>query len=233
MNALAMTERSSSPLNLTPQVVPSHAAGPMRSSLAAGPDILDYVLEGIERLSSGLALVDSESQLLYANASARSSIAQAGWTVEEGWLRCRTSHDQVSWSKALHEVCARKQRHLYDMAAQSGKSFAALVCVSLDSAPRVLVTFGRAELCGTLELQMYASRHCLTLAESQVLRKLSQGMRPAQIAVENGVALTTVATQVAAVRAKTGSASVRQLLTTLSRLPPVQPALTSLSMSIS
>jgi DNA-binding CsgD family transcriptional regulator len=182
-------------------------------------------LEGLERLPSGLALVDADSRLLYANASARSAFGHVGWMISGGGLRCRSFNEQLSWGRALKEVCLRRQRQLFDLHAPSGRSFVALVPVCYDDATRVLVTFGREELCGSLELQMFASQHGLTFAEGQVLRKLSLGLSPAEIASDHGVSVTTVATQVASLRAKTGLGSVRQLLTVLSRLPPIQPAL--------
>jgi len=191
---------------------------------SACTSVLECVLAGLDRLPTGLALVDQTSKVLYLNVAARKALESAGWSTAGNRLNCLHSADKLTWLRSLHQVCERGQRQLVGLRMASGKSFAALAPVLVDDACHALVTFGRSELCGVLELQLFASQHGLTLTEGQVLRKLALGMRPSQIAIDHGVSVTTVVTQVAAVRAKTGSSSVRQLLAMLSQLPPVQPA---------
>jgi DNA-binding CsgD family transcriptional regulator len=73
-------------------------------------------------------------------------------------------------------------------------------------------------------MQLFASSSGLTPAESRVLARLSRGMRPAQIAREHAVSLTTVQSQVAALRSKTQCASAMDLLAFLARLPALRAA---------
>lgn len=61
----------------------------------------------------------------------------------------------------------------------------------------------------------------LTAAATAVLRALSNGLRPAQIAREGGVAMSTVRTHVSTVRMKTGTRSIWDLVRILMVLPPM------------
>ncbi len=85
------------------------------------------------------------------------------------------------------------------------------------------MVFGREELCGSVELQMFALQHQLTHAETQVLRQLTRGLSASAIALEHGVGCNTILTQVAAIRAKTSCPSIRSLMATLARMPPMSP----------
>jgi DNA-binding CsgD family transcriptional regulator len=70
---------------------------------------------------------------------------------------------------------------------------------------------------------MFASSCGLTGTEHRVLDLLTQGLSTVDIAREHGVAQSTVLTHVAAIRSKTSSHSVRQLINTLARIPPLAP----------
>jgi DNA-binding CsgD family transcriptional regulator len=171
--------------------------------------LIDLLLAGLEGSAQGVALFDSGYRLVYCNGSARVTLGAA--------------QRSAAWMDALRHVCQLGRRYLLEVQDGGRPRFAVLAPVEFNSRRWAFVMLGRDELCGTLELQMFASRHRLTLAESQVLHKLSLGLKPAEIATAHGVALSTVMTQVAALRAKTLSTSVRHLLCTLSRLPALRP----------
>jgi DNA-binding CsgD family transcriptional regulator len=193
---------------------------------AAGA-LMPLLLAGLDTLAQGVALVDEDFHVVYANAAARAAFARCGCLVAGGQLRCRRPADQALWCQALHKVCGGERRELIELCGGEAPTFAALVPAPGMGRCWAFVTFGRDELCGALELQLFASRHGLTYAECEVLRKLSCGLKPAEIAQAHGVAISTVLTQVAAVRAKTVCSSVRQLLSRLSRLPQLRSALAS------
>ncbi|KQP35294.1 hypothetical protein ASF44_18240 [Pseudorhodoferax sp. Leaf274] len=102
--------------------------------------------------------------------------------------------------------------------------------LALPQAQLAFAVFGRDELCGSVELQMFALRYQLTPAETAVLRQLCRGLNAAAIAQDHGVARTTVLTQIAAIRAKTQSSSVRSLLDALARMPPVRALVPSMEL---
>jgi DNA-binding NarL/FixJ family response regulator len=87
----------------------------------------------------------------------------------------------------------------------------------------VLLMLGKASLCGTLSMDMYAQAHGLTTAETSVLRGLCRGETPSAIARRSGVAMSTVRTHAYRIRAKTGAATLRDLLRSVAMLPPVVP----------
>ena len=61
----------------------------------------------------------------------------------------------------------------------------------------------------------------LTQAEARVLEALCEGATPTEVAASLGVAVSTVRTQLATIRAKTGAAGIRQLVAGVANLPPV------------
>ncbi len=180
----------------------------------------------VDRLALGVAVLDSEGLVHFANTAAHAAIRRAGWRLIEGRLTPPGESEQLAWRRALTEVCIGERHRLIEMRAAAG---GAAIFASLSSAQEggrrwAVATFEREDLCAPLELQMFSSRHGLTLAENQVLQRLCRGERPAEIAREHGVARSTVLTQVAAIRSKTQRSSVLDLMHKLSRMPALRPA---------
>ena len=90
-----------------------------------------------------------------------------------------------------------------------------------------LVILGKRSVGAELAVQGFARLHGLTGSEARVLARLVAGARPAAIAQEHGVALSTVRTQVGSIRLKTGAASIRALVEQVARLPPLMGRLRS------
>jgi DNA-binding CsgD family transcriptional regulator len=181
------------------------------------------LLAGLDGLSHGLALLDVRGRPLYTNTAARATFDRDRWIVE-GECLCRADpKEQTLWRTAVQESGQRGRHQLFQCRGAGADVFVSLAPLAADDTPMVLATFGRGELCGELDLQLFGSRHGLTYAEHQVLRKLVAGMAAAQIAKQHGVAVSTVLTQVASIRLKAGVSSVRELLALLARLPPLLP----------
>jgi DNA-binding CsgD family transcriptional regulator len=70
-------------------------------------------------------------------------------------------------------------------------------------------------------LAAYARQWRLTGAEARVLMALAAGEKPSTIARQLGVAMSTLRTQIGSLRAKSGAASIRDLVCQLAALPPV------------
>lgn len=83
------------------------------------------------------------------------------------------------------------------------------------------VALGRPMRAGAAALDYLANSCDLTSSERGVLDQLCKGLTPAQVARDNGVALCTVRSQIAAVRAKTGAANIPHLLQQVAQVPPV------------
>ena len=84
-----------------------------------------------------------------------------------------------------------------------------------------LLVFAKQQLCDTTTVTLFARESGLTCAEGQVLAQVCKGLRPAQIATHQGVQVSTVRTQLRAIRHKTASDSMRELVRKVSTLPPV------------
>jgi DNA-binding CsgD family transcriptional regulator len=71
------------------------------------------------------------------------------------------------------------------------------------------------------DLEAYAQAHRLSTAEARVLTLLAEGLSTPAAATRLGVSVSTVRSQVMALRRKTGHARVADLLLDLGRLPPL------------
>lgn len=190
---------------------------------AAAPPAFEAMLAAFDGLAFGLAVVDEAMALGYANAAAVSLFASAGWSLRDGVLRSGLAGEQALWAEALAEVCHDGRRRLVELQVGDDPVYAALAPLSAGGRAQASVTFGRLEICSAVELQLFAKQCRLTGAESLVLEKIAAGRSVAEIASEHGVEPSTVATQAAAIRDKTGCRSVRALLEQLSCLPALRP----------
>lgn len=222
MNVFESLPRSAAAITVTP---PRAIAGmPAWSAAAERVDALEFLMEGLDCLAHGVALLDADSSVVYANVAARSLFEQAGWQIAcDGVLRNPRASVDESWRVALRQASLQGRRQLVELMSDDGAQYVALTPVVVGGVARIFVTGGRRELCGQPELQLYATQRGLTGAENQVLSKLAVGLKPAQIAQAHGVALSTILTQVAAVRQKTMAASIRHLQGIVARLPPLRP----------
>ena len=172
----------------------------------------DAVLQGLDTLAHGIALFDGSGGVRHANVAARPLLARLDTGAPE--LRQR-------WLQALQRVVEQGRREMLDLPLGEIRTYAVMVPVPGQGGRLSFVTFGREQLCGPVELQLFALRFGLTPAETTVLRHLVRGLRAADIARQQGVSVTTVLTQLSAIRGKTLFRSVRELLDTLSRMPPL------------
>ena len=99
----------------------------------------------------------------------------------------------------------------------------------LDSDPTcpgvaALLVITGSEASTSLPLQFFCQQHKLTPTEALVLAALNGGQAPGQIADEGRVAMTTVRTHIATIRAKVRAPSIRHLMRMLAALPPLMGA---------
>lgn len=213
------------------------------SAAPAGFDLgnaLPLLLAGVDSLGHGLAILAGDGTVLWANAAARTRLEPLARlpaappairpTPSQPGNDTPTADTRGSpqrWLDALLRVCLRGRRELVELPAPGttqGGGFAALVPITADGRRCAFAIFGRDDLCGAVELELFALRHGLTATESEVLRKLCRGLRAAEIAKAHGVTLATVLTHITAIRTKTLCRSVRQLLHALSRMPQLRAA---------
>ena len=190
---------------------------------------LELLLQVTRQLAHGIAVLDSQGQTLFANDAALKQFELPVWHHQNGRLHCTALPDNLSWL----EMLAATQRHgihrIFDLGMGGVNLSVALSPLPVQDDSYVLLTLGRAEPCGQLEVQLFARTHHLTATETEVLQCLRQGYRPAAIAALNGVALSTVTSHLSAIRIKTGSQNINALLRQLACLPTlkINPQLTS------
>ena len=88
-----------------------------------------------------------------------------------------------------------------------------------------LLVFSRRSRCTALAIDFYGRSKGLTGAEATVLANLSQGLRPAEIARRQGVAMYTIRSQIASMSLKKKADSIGELLDSMARLHPSRPVL--------
>jgi DNA-binding CsgD family transcriptional regulator len=191
------------------------AAGdmPLNRLLALALDEVDY----------GIVLVRADGRVLHLNHQARRRL-EAGFALKlaGAHLVATDAHQTIAFGDALRAACERGMRRLVGVGRGDVPQHVAVVPVEPGVAA---VLLGKASVCEDLALQHFARTHDLTPAETRVLAALGAGRAPADIALEQRVKLSTVRTQIGAIREKTGAASITALVRLVAALPPMVGAL--------
>ncbi len=197
-------------------------AGPLDDrSLRALLDAIDY----------GTLLVDEALGLHWCNRIGQRWLGAGSSDLElKGMmLHGKDAAVDAALRRAVRLAIDRRVQSLVDLMDRS----VAVVPLGMGSDRRLAsLVVERAELCSHYTLAAFSRQHQLSPAEAGVLRLLVRGMAPEAIARRNGVALSTVRTQVISIRAKTGVASVRELVNRLSRIPPMVGVLDEESLTV-
>jgi DNA-binding CsgD family transcriptional regulator len=205
--------------------------GPERR--AAGPDPAAWLTRMLDEIDYGMVLVAADGRVAYMNHAARLELdGQHPLQLSDQRLGAHSPPDVVP----LYEALADAQRGLRKLLSLgSGAQQVCISVVPLHDLPLVggsgrddaltLLVLGKRQVCEHLSVQAYARSRQLTPAETRVLEGLCGGRRPADIAAEAGVAVSTVRTQIGSIRAKTGTGSIRELVRQVAVLPPLVGAL--------
>ena len=204
---------------------PARAEAPARVEEAS---LLGLLTATVDEIDYGLLLLDRSLQVVHANHAARSELDDAHplqW--HQARLQATDPHDAVLLRDALADVFHRGHRKLLTMGPGTRRISLSLVPLSPGgAAPKwALVLLGKPQVCQDLSVEAFARTHKLTPVETQVLKGLCRGARPAEIARNHNVALSTVRTHVGSIRSKTSVPSIGALVRTVSMLPPIVSAL--------
>ena len=179
----------------------------------------------LNQVDYGLAVVATDSHdVLFANAPARADLladgdACSGLCLAHGRLMARHLADAHPLQVALQRT-KLGQRELLQLTSVKGVAHAIAV-MPLSTPGYALLAFAKRQLCDTTTVTLFAKERGLTSAEGQVLAQVCKGLRPHEIATRHGVQISTVRTQLRAIRQKTASDSVRELVQKVSVLPPL------------
>ena len=194
---------------------PSHPSAPW---LALMLDEIDY----------GMLLLSDDSNVLHANHVAKSELDESHPLQLLGRQLClRHVTDHAPLRSAMADTAQRGLRRL--VALGSGEQRITLAVVPLRGAggedSLTLLVFGKRRMCSALSSHWFARDHGLTPAETRILSALCEGRAPGSIAAAQGVAMSTVRSQIGSIRTKTGAESIRGLVRQVAVLPPLVCAL--------
>ena len=215
---------------------------PTRSPQAAPASIADtathpsapWLAMMLDEIDYGMLLLSDESNVLHANHVAKSELdASHPLQLLGRQLRVRHATDLGPLRSAIADAAQRGLRRMVSLG--SGEQRVTLAVVPLanhsDGAngPLTLLVLGKRHMCAALSAHWFARCHGLTPAEVRVLAALCAGETPAATAAAQGVALSTVRSQIGAIRTKTGAESIRALVRQVAVLPPLVSALRSVT----
>jgi DNA-binding CsgD family transcriptional regulator len=193
----------------------------------------------LDELDYGLVLLARTGRLQFANRSALyRCIPGSGLQLVNDHLQALDERADQQLKRAL-DGAATGRRSMVNLKAGRGLVSIAVVPMGRDTGSgsvddsgecagneqSALLVFGRRQVCEPLSVEFFAREHGMTLAETAVLRELSQGVTPAEVASRSGVALCTVRSHISSLRMKTGARTIGQVMHMLTVLPPIVPVL--------
>ena len=219
--------------DLLPLPVPTRSPQAAPASIATHPSA-PWLAMMLDEIDYGMLLLSDESNVLHANHVAKSELdASHPLQLLGRQLRVRHATDLGPLRSAIADAAQRGLRRMVSLG--SGEQRVTLAVVPLanhsDAAngPLTLLVFGKRHMCAALSAHWFARCHGLTPAEARVLAALCAGETPAATAAAQGVALSTVRSQIGAIRTKTGAESIRALVRQVAVLPPLVSALRSVT----
>jgi DNA-binding CsgD family transcriptional regulator len=203
-------------------VVPSIVFPPLKSELQNEA----LLTAALDQVAYGLALVHIDTrQIRFANGLARESLQAPG---NESTGLCNTlghlATVQRCHSAQLDRALQRAKvgvRGLVSLGAEGAAPSVAVVPLATPTANgHALLVFSKRQLCDSSTVALFARERGLTGAEGNVLAAVCTGLRPREIAERHGVQISTVRSQLRSIRLKTRCETIRQLVETISVLPP-------------
>lgn len=175
----------------------------------------------LDEVDYGIVLARADATIVHANHHARRALeGEHPLQLLGQRLRTRETQDLGRLYDALLAAAERQRRCLLTL----GRGTQPLAVVPVDAGVAA-VLLGKAKVCEDLSIECFARSHDLTPAETRVLMALGAGVAPVEIAQHQGVKLSTVRTQIGAIRDKTGAASINALVHRVASLPPMVGAL--------
>lgn len=206
------------------------------SSMGFGPQGLEQALlmRVMDEIDYGVLVIDAQGRLRHANHLARHELGSQRLVMSQGGMLLGVNTELSEQIQQALELSLRGQRRLLLLKNEAKTQHLSMAFVPLthpleSDAPTVLVLLQRQNACENVSVRMFARAQNLSPSEEVVMMALCRGLSIPEIAQENGVAQSTVRSQIKALREKTGSASIRHLLQRINSLPPMVSALRAVS----
>lgn len=213
-----------------PDVVPGNAhAGYIGPERRSSSQVRHWLAATLDEIDYGMLLLHDGPHVLQVNHAARAELDGTHPLQLLGReLRARHPQDVTPLADALRGASQRGLRRLLTLGDSEHRTSLSVVPLPASDdrfGPVTLLILGKRHVCELLSAQGFARSHGLTSAETRVLAALCQGTTPAEIAVQLGVAISTVRTQISTIRSKTGAESIRELVRQVAVLPPLMSVL--------
>ena len=209
---------------------------------------LQLLRMALNQMDYGLVVVDSETAMVqFANALGQASLLEnaesptltpqgCGLRLLHGRVLAQRPSDNETLRRTLDRATAGLRGFLCLGDGAQSSAVAVLPLISQrhasdglsggllgSSVPPsyALLVFAKQQLCDDSTMALFARDRGLTSAEGQVLAQVCKGLRPAQIAHNHGVRISTVRTQLRSIRMKTCCETIRDLVQKVSVLPPM------------
>lgn len=187
----------------------------------------------LDTIDHGVVLLDRAGHVHLANARARQELdGEHPLQMTAGQLQARHATDAATWRHALGSPQPR--RPLLTLGDGARRVSVALLPLAGEPAPcpdALVLLMGCRQGAADAALQAFATHHALTPAETRVLAGLCAGTAPARIAQHQGVRISTVRTQIASLREKTGARGIPELVRSVALLPPLRASAASVNRS--
>ena len=172
-------------------------------------------------------LMSSQGRFCFANPLGRALLRDGGpLSLVDNHVAPLCPEDTAELEAALRR-CRQGLRSLMFLRGKRKDrlELAAVTPVGAAPDPMAMVVFGASPAARHLAQHFFAKRTALTLAEQQVLEQLCSGQGPQEIADSHRVAVCTVRTQIQALRVKTDTRNIQNLIALVMALPPMGPHL--------
>lgn len=182
----------------------------------------------VDEFDYGLIVVDAQLRVGVANHAARSALAGLhALMIEAGALRAREPRSAAALRDAVFKAVREGIRCMLCLRLGAGEVSIAVTRLGDPhrGGAQALLLLQKQSVCGELAIQGFARSHGLTPTETAVLARLASGEQAKDIAARHAVEISTVRTQISAIRTKTNAANIGELLKRLALLPPMVPAL--------
>jgi DNA-binding CsgD family transcriptional regulator len=227
-------------ISTRPQQTFAPAQAALRSAFAeprAAMPLSQWQAGMLDEIDYGMLLVNASAQVLYANHAARHEL-DSDHPLQLLGQSLRTHRPQDV--APLYDALAAAQRGLRKLLTLGeGERRVSVSVVPLPQAAgdatgghTTMLVLGKRQMCAQLTVQSFARSLSLTPTETRVLELLCNGVDPTEIANRQGVAVSTVRTQIGSIRGKTGASSIRDLVCQVALLPPLVGALRSGGVSL-
>lgn len=191
------------------------------------PSLTLSALSGaLDAVDTGLLLCDARARVLLANDEARRVLVgrEVLGMDADGGLETPGSAAILTLRRAVQAAVESRRHQMLPLRAGDRLLLVAVQPVRGHSG-LALVQMARQQLCASLALQEFARLCGLTPAELEVLEALLAGVRAGAVARARGVEVSTIRTQIGALRTKLGATGIADLLRCVATLPPMTGAL--------